>query len=533
MPPLRRTLTAVVFVLVLTAVAACQQPDANAPVARFRSDLEHLRQTLLIPGLSAAIVKDGKILWAGGLGYRDEAARLPATENTHYPIASLTKSFTAVAAMQLVGRKRLNLDDSASKYGDRSAERLRVRHYLSQMSEAAPGVRFLYNSERFNRLGTILEKASGKPLKSLFEEQIFRPAEITNTSGGLSDSPELRREIAVPYDVSANGKVVKATFRPEPLEAASGIVSTVLDLAKFDIALDANKLLKPDLKFEMWTPSLSELGPTPYGLGWFVETWKGNDLIWHYGQLPDFSALYLKIPQKHLTLILLANSSTLSSPFPLQFGQILFSPIATAFLRDFVFEGATGPNWNAAPDALNAQLTELEKSTPAYSYEYELASQAYIAAWREEKARAATLFRLALHRYPDLLSRTNDPAFLYEFARLDDPALQKLGERIGADLLTADPGNPRARFDLAVLLVREKRCPDAAPLLEKVLAREDAFTPIRAWSGYMLAECVAEKNPREAESVLHRVIQLNNNADGVLDEAQAFLNRLRAHPEKN
>src|SRR5579872_7429485 len=163
MHSLRRTITALLFVLAIAANAACQQQDANARLARFRSDLEHLRETLVIPGLSAAIVQDGKLVWAGGLGYRDEGARLPATENTRYPIASLTKCFTAVAAMQLVGRKRLNLDDPASKYGDRSAERVRVRHYLSQMSESAPGVRFLYNTERFNRLGAILEKASGKP----------------------------------------------------------------------------------------------------------------------------------------------------------------------------------------------------------------------------------------------------------------------------------------------------------------------------------------------------------------------------------
>jgi len=530
MSPLRRILTAGVFVFALTAAAGSQQ-HANPDLARFRSDLEQLRQTLLVPGLSAAIVQDGKIFWAGGLGYRDEAARLPATENTRYPIASLTKCFTAVAAMQLVGRKRLNLDDPANKYGDRSTGRMRVRHYLSQMSEAEPGVRFLYNSERFNRLGAILEKGSGQPLKTLFEQQIFRPAGMADTTAGFPDTPDARNELAAPYDVSPTGRAVKDQLRPSPVEAASGIVSTVLDLAKFDIALDDNKLLKPALKFEMWTPSLSQLGPTPYGLGWFVENYKGDDLVWHYGQLPGYSALFLKIPQKHLTLILLANSSTLSSPFPLQFGQVLFSPFASAFLRDFIFGVAAEPNWNAAPDALNAQLTALEKSTPAYSYGFELASEAFIAAWRGEKARAATLFRLALHRYPDLLSRANDSAFLLEFARLDDPALQKLGERIGAALLSADPGNPRTRFDVAVLLVHEKRCPDAAPLLEKVLARDDAFTPIRAWSGYMLAECVSEKNPREAESVLRRVIQLNNNADGVLDDAEAFLNRLRARAQ--
>jgi len=302
MSPLRRILTAGVFVFALTAAAGSQQ-HANPDLARFRSDLEQLRQTLLVPGLSAAIVQDGKIFWAGGLGYRDEAARLPATENTRYPIASLTKCFTAVAAMQLVGRKRLNLDDPANKYGDRSTGRMRVRHYLSQMSEAEPGVRFLYNSERFNRLGAILEKGSGQPLKTLFEQQIFRPAGMADTTAGFPDTPDARNELAAPYDVSPTGRAVKDQLRPSPVEAASGIVSTVLDLAKFDIALDDNKLLKPALKFEMWTPSLSQLGPTPYGLGWFVENYKGDDLVWHYGQLPGYSALFLKIPQKHLTLI--------------------------------------------------------------------------------------------------------------------------------------------------------------------------------------------------------------------------------------
>lgn len=532
----RRVQVYMVVVLLLVAVVAPLQAQApetkeNPQVLRFRADLENLRQRLLIPGLSAAIVENGSILWAGGLGYRDEAAHLPATENTRYPIASLTKCFTAAAAMQLVERKRLNLDDPAAKYHVTDDSRVRVQHYLAQMSEAAPGTRFLYNSERFNHLTAILEKASRKPLRTLFEEELFRPAGMSSTSAGPSEDPELRNELATGYEVNSSGRAVRAASTPAPIEAASGIVSSVADLVKFDIALDKDKLLKPKFKWEMWTPSVSQLGTTPYGLGWFVETWAGQQLIWHYGQLPGYSALFLKIPQKHLTLILLANSSTLSSPFPLQFGQVLFSPFASAFLRDFIAgSGATPikePDWNLAPDALNAQLGELEKAAP-YSYEYELVVHAFMATWRGEKERSNTLFRLALHRYPDLMTKDNEPAFLFAFARSDDPGLQRLGERIGAALLARDPGNSRTRFDVGVLLVHEKRCREAAPLLERVLAREDASTPIRAWSGYMLAECVADNNPREAESVLGRVIRFNNNSDGVLDEAHQLLKRLQS-----
>jgi CubicO group peptidase (beta-lactamase class C family) len=508
-------------------------PKGNPQLTRFRGELEHLRQALLIPGLSVAIVQDGNILWAGGLGYRDEAAHLPATEHTRYPIASLTKSFTAVTAMQLVEHKRLNLEDFARKFGLEDGPRVRVRHYLSQMSEVEPGTRFLYNGDRYNRLTTILETASGKPLGALFENEIFRPAGMSETTAGAAGSPDSRKEIAQPYSVTSEGRITKLAYSPAPVEAASGIVSSAIDLAKFDAALDANTLLKPALKWDMWAPAISQLGPTPYGLGWFVETWRAQDLVWHYGQLPGYSALFLKIPRKRLTLILLANSSTLSSPFPLQFGQVLFSPFASAFLRDFVVDAKAEPDWNASPDVLQAQLTELEKTNPGYSYQYELASRAYIAAWRDEKVRSATLFQLALHQYPGLLSRQNEPAFLFSFARNDDPTLQKLGERISAALLAQDPGNARTRFDVGVLLVREKRCPSAVPQFETVLAREDAFTPIRAWSGYMLAECVADKNPREAESVLHRVLLLKNNADGVLDDSQKLLDRLQENSPHN
>ena len=525
-----RTYITALFLL-LPAFVHAQSPAPNPQLTRFRADLEHLRQTLLIPGLSAAIVQDGKLLWAGGLGYRDEAAHLPATEHTRYPIASLTKPFTAVAAMQLVERKRLNLDDFAGKFGLSDGPRVRVRHYLTQMSEAEPGTRFLYNGDRYNRMTTILETASGKPLGALFENEIFRRAGMSETTA--VEPPGSQKEIAQPYNVSSAGRITKLAYSPAPVEAASGIVSTVVDLAKFDAALDDNTLLKPALKWDMWAPAISQLGPTPYGLGWFVETWRAHDLIWHYGQLPGYSALFLKIPQKRLTLILLANSATLSSPFPLQFGQVLFSPFASAFLRDFVVDANAEPNWNASPEALNAQLEELEKATPGYSYEYELASQAFIAAWRDEKAHSAVLFQLALHRYPRLLSKTNDPAFLFAFARSDNPSLQELGERIGVALLAQDSGNTHTRFDVGVLLVREKRCPSAVPHFEAVLARQDAFTPIRAWSGYMLAECVADKNPGEAESVLHRVLLLKNNADGVLDDSQRLLDRLQRSSSHN
>jgi hypothetical protein len=74
----------------------------------------------------------------------------------------------------------------------------------------------------------------------------------------------------------------------------------------------------------------------PYGLGWFVQQYNGTRVIWHYGLWPQYSALYLKVPDRQLTLILLGNSGGVSELFGLADGDVTASPFARAFLRMFV-----------------------------------------------------------------------------------------------------------------------------------------------------------------------------------------------------
>ena len=86
-----------------------------------------------------------------------------------------------------------------------------------------------------------------------------------------------------------------------------------------------------------WTNAVSTNGRTlPYGLGWFIQRERGVRLIWHYGQWSQYSALYLKVPDRQLTLILLANSGGLSETFPMANGDVMASPFAKAFVRSFV-----------------------------------------------------------------------------------------------------------------------------------------------------------------------------------------------------
>jgi hypothetical protein len=115
---------------------------------------------------------------------------------------------------------------------------------------------------------------------------------------------------------------------PPSLTASTGIVSTVRDLARFDAAL--GDLLTPHTRLLAWQS-------TPMGLGWFVHHHNGEPVVWSFGMARDhYSALYIKIPGRGLTLILLANSDGLSEPFALRAGDVTTSLFARLFLQLFV-----------------------------------------------------------------------------------------------------------------------------------------------------------------------------------------------------
>jgi CubicO group peptidase (beta-lactamase class C family) len=152
---------------------------------------------------------------------------------------------------------------------------------------------------------------------------------------------DLAQALARPYHLDASGTLVRSEDPPPQGDgAAGGVISTVLDLAKFDIALDGGKLISPASVRRMMTPARNAAGTAlPYGLGWFLQEHRGHRLAWHSGLWEEqYSALYLKIPDRHLTLILLANSDGLWWNNPLDKAEVENSPFAAAFLARFLVE---------------------------------------------------------------------------------------------------------------------------------------------------------------------------------------------------
>lgn len=336
-------------------------PDGPA-IGRLVQQFDSLRAAAQIPGLAIVVLRDTTVLLAEGLGFADLEAKVPVTADTPFNIASVTKPISAVVALRLVERGLLDLDKPMTSYegyaeyckavredgglffGTYDCERsvITMRNLLSMTMNDQPGTRFFYNPPGYSWASRPLAQVTGISFSELTAREIFAPA-------GMRDSRRIHRKLplaadmlarlAKPYHADSAGQMVPSDPPPPQGDgAAGGVISTAMDLARFDIALAQGRLLTPASRQSMWTAGRSPKGEVlPYGLGWFVQEFEGETLIWHAGLWDGaYSALYLKCPSRGLTLILLANSEGLRWENALDEATVQRSPFVLAFLRHFV-----------------------------------------------------------------------------------------------------------------------------------------------------------------------------------------------------
>lgn len=376
------------------------------------AELERLRRQLRIPALSVAVVESGTTVWVRHLGFKAAPG-----EAVVYPIASLTKPFTAVLAMQLAHGAALKLDaalDSAAT----------VRHLLTHTSTGTPGQRFVYSSDLFQTVQPALEKAAGQPFRAALHARVFQPARLRRTTAAARTTP------------------------------SSGIESTVEDVARFAAAVERGPLLEPAARQEMFRPPRGPTGqPLPYAHGWFVQYVGGDEVRWHFGQQDASSSLLVMVPRKRLAFVALARSDRLSSPFWLQLGDLRWSPVAAAFLTGWA--------------RLRIDLAEARRAM----------THALIALHARRPAEARSLVSKALGLAPALADAA-DGALLAALARAEDPELRAIGRRVAKRLLAVDADHPRTLLDLAVLNLRDGQPAEARRLLDQAVAGRRATPEI-------------------------------------------------------
>ncbi|HKS26004.1 MAG TPA: serine hydrolase [Thermoanaerobaculia bacterium] len=416
--------------LLLLAAACASTQDSR--VTSFERDVDELRQALHIPGMSAIIVQNQKVLWTRGFGYADVENRVPATPDTLYHIASVTKTFGSTLAMQLVEKGQLSLEEPIAKYppskysGTITDERVQIRHILSHTSEGTPGDQYSYNGGRYDAITPVIEKKYGAPFRQVLAQRILDPLGMTSSVPGhnVIDDPELARRygpalahFAKPYTLYGTGEIVHYTYPDKGIGASAGLLSTVRDLAKFDVAIDRHVLLQPKTQELAWTPFVSNAGkPFAYGLGWFTDEYHGERLIYHSGNWgAGFSAWYLKVPAKNLSLILLANSEGLSDGFYAP-DAVETNPFVCSFLRHFVFSN-DDPCTGVADAAMKKWLSDRAARANAKRKVVALDAallESYAGQYKGDETRTYTITRQGTHLFFDY--RPGDQTEMYPFS---------------------------------------------------------------------------------------------------------------------
>jgi CubicO group peptidase (beta-lactamase class C family) len=355
-----KTLSIFIFslLILLSGCAKSSQNDFNS----FENRLEEWRIRLKMPGFSASILKDKEIVWAKGFGYADIENKIPATENTVYHLASLTKPFASIILMQLVEQGKVNLDDPISRYGIdlkrardigmslATEDEIKVRHLLTHTAQGNPGSYYQYSGFLYGYLDEVISQGSGSSFAELLVTNITQPSRFNHTVPNIEDSvafsytgldsTSFASQCASPYIMDSLYNIIEGNMEGY-FGASAGLMSSAIDMASFSIAVQNNDYLKPETWESVFTPTIAVEGDTlPYGYGWFIQNYKGLKIIWHYGFWNTNSSLIMMVPEKGYNFVIMANTNLLSRPFGLggPDGNVFHSPFAIEFARIFLFD---------------------------------------------------------------------------------------------------------------------------------------------------------------------------------------------------
>ncbi|MBW3624277.1 MAG: beta-lactamase family protein [Armatimonadetes bacterium] len=301
------------------------------------------------PGLALALVQDGTLVRAKGYGSSSLELNTPVHPDTVFQIGSLTKQFTAAGILLLWEAGRLDLDARIGAYLSglpEAWEPLTLRHLLVHTSGLEnvtgldaftyrkeytkdelldlladqpvgfePGERWDYSNTNYVLLAWIIEAVSGQSYGEFLHERIFAPLHMEDTRVIAPDEIVPRR--AAGYCKVKGGYCKGEPHRPQVIVGAGGLLSTVLDLAKWDAALHGDFPLSSRLKREMWTParlsdsSFAQTGLScgeHYGFGWFLGDYRGHREVSHTGETDaGFNSEIFRLLDDRITVILLSN----------------------------------------------------------------------------------------------------------------------------------------------------------------------------------------------------------------------------------
>lgn len=440
------------FSLILLAINCTQQPDDQ--LETLDAEIKQLKEYFHFPGMSYAVLKNDEIIHSNQLGFANVSSNMEVSATTLFPIASLTKIYSAVLLFKLEEEGNIDLNEPISSYIDSDiSEDITIAHVLSHTSQGEPGSTFYY-SFRFSWLTQVIEQASGMSFKEYLNQIIVTPLGLTDTYL-LDDefrNSEAFNRMAKPYNFE--GEAVDGNLEMG-YSASAGIITSMNDFIRFNGAFDSNELISQGSKHKMATPFVLS---SPYGLGIFTTAFENTRLVWGYGQYDSYSSLYLKVPDKDLTFIVFANNNFMSDPARLIMGEPTSSLFVLSFLKNVVFDQT-----ELVLLETRESLEALSKSEDILLREKLLAqalSESFLSRFETDRRfLSADVLQKTFELYPDYtsyvtintlhsMSFLNDVTFFMDLEKNDefDPMI----EEIGTLILEKEPHNPYVHNTLGI-----------------------------------------------------------------------------------
>jgi len=432
------------FFVAISGAFICRCPLAGAQsgpsvefaasVAKLQADIPALMKEADIPGMSIAVIRNGKVAWHNNFGVKNSKTEQAVDDNTVFEAASLSKPVFAYAVLKLVEQGKIGLDVPLTAYlpkpyidNDPRLDLITARFVLSHRTgfpnwrgdgnlltiHFTPGERFSYSGEGFVYLQRAVEQIEGKPLNDVMNALVFTP--IGMTSSSYVWRPDFDERTATGHDSDGTPQDL---WKPSEAGAASTLNSTAHDYALFVAAVVNGVGLRRATFQEMETPQIA-VNPectnctekTPkelsknifWGLGWGIQK-NGNDVsLWHWGDNGSFKCFVVANPARKSGVMMFTNSENGLAIAPavvrdatgadhLAFGWIKYDAYDSAAMK---FRKAIRDQ--GLEPALEMFAAQLKDGTIP---EGAVNNVGYHLLWQKHNADAIRIFRLNTELHP-------------------------------------------------------------------------------------------------------------------------------------
>lgn len=381
---MKRKVLSLVLFITLCLVVSPSIAEEEFELSDLRNFIETEMNIWNVPAVAVLIVKNDKVIFSEGFGYRDVEKKLKVTSNTIFPIGSVSKSFTSLALGMLTDEKKLDFDQPVRNYlptfrmyDDYLTGHITPRDMLSHRSglprhdlvwynagltaeETTKRIKYLqlsygfrerfqYNNLMYQASGCLVRKLSGETWEEFVERRIFMPLGMESSNFSIEELQKYP-DYALPYSMNVNSEkkfpeklsdidIKRIPFFEMTANGPAGSINSNLkDMAKwvrFHLAegkVDGKQIIARETLLQMHAPQMvipfdsvfkfliSDETPTiSYGLGWFIQPYRGHYMVHHGGNVPGFSAVVSFIPKEKIGIVVLTNMTGTSLTYTITF----------------------------------------------------------------------------------------------------------------------------------------------------------------------------------------------------------------------